>query len=74
MYSASSAAAHSQQLVSRYIYNHDIMNCTAEGVIGNHLYSGRALGITEQWDKIQLHEKLKPYWDDFVAHYERVKK
>jgi len=67
-----SAIAHSDQLVSKYIYNHDIMNCTADGVIGNHLYSGRALGLTEPWDKIQLHEKLKPYWDDIVSHYERV--
>jgi len=56
----------------RYIYNHDIMNCTAEGVVGNHLYSGRALGITAPWDMIQLHEDLKPFWNDICAHYERV--
>lgn len=57
---------------SKYIYNHDIMNCTAEGVVGNHLYSGRALGITEPWDMIQLHEDLKPLWNDISAHYKRV--
>ena len=60
------------ELVPKHIYNHDIMNCTAEGVIGNYLYSGRALGVTEPWDKIQLHEKLKPFWNDIVSHYARV--
>ena len=57
---------------SKYIYNHDIMTCTAEGVIGNHLYSGRALGITEPWDMIQLHEDLKPMWEDICTHYDRI--
>jgi len=57
---------------NKYIYNHDIMNCTAEGVIGNDLYSARALGVTEPWDMIQLHEKLKPLWKDITAHYQRV--
>ena len=54
------------------IYNHDIMNCTAEGVVGNELYSGRALGLTETWDKIQLCEELKPLWKDITAHYKRI--
>lgn len=57
---------------NKYIYNHDIMNCTAEGVIGNHLYSSRALGVTEPWDMIQLHEDLKPLWNDITEHYNRV--
>ena len=57
---------------SKYIYNHDIMNCTAEGVVGNHLYSGRALGITETWDMIQLHEDLRPLFRDICAHYQRI--
>ena len=57
---------------SKHIYNHDIMNCTAEGVVGNHLYSARALGITEPWDVIQLHEDLKPLWKDITEHYKRV--
>ena len=57
---------------NKHIYNHDIMNCTAEGVVGNHLYSGRALGLTEHWDIIQLHEDLKPFWNDITAHYDRV--
>jgi len=57
---------------NKHIYNHDIMNCTAKGVIGNHLYSGRALGLTEPWDAIQLHEDLKPLWQDITAHYQRI--
>jgi hypothetical protein len=56
----------------KYLYNHDIMNCTAEGVIGNHLYSGRALGLSEPWDLIQLHPDLEPLWQDIRAHYQRI--
>lgn len=56
----------------RYIYNHDIMNCTADGVVGNHLFSGRALGLTEQWDRIQLHPDLESQWDAIHGHYQRV--
>jgi len=57
---------------SKYIYNHDIINCTADGVVGNHLYSGRALGITEPWDIIQINEALQPMWNDITSHYERI--
>ncbi len=56
----------------KYIVNHDIMNCTAEGVVGNHLYSGRALGLSEPWDIIQLHPDLKPFWKDINEHYQRI--
>jgi len=56
----------------KYIINHDIMNCTAEGVVGNHLYSGRALGLSEPWDIIQLHPDLKPMWNDIKDHYQRI--
>lgn len=56
----------------KYILNHDIMNCTAEGVVANHLYSGRALGISEPGDIIQLHPQLRTEWDDITAHYQRV--
>ncbi|NNG13602.1 MAG: ATP-grasp domain-containing protein [Gammaproteobacteria bacterium] len=68
----SAVIARNHQAIPKYIYNHDIMNCTADGVIGNHLYSGRALGITEPWDLLQLHSDLKPLWDDIVAHYDRI--
>jgi hypothetical protein len=54
------------------IFNHDIMGCTAEGVSGNHLYSGRALAMTEPGDLIQLHPHLKPQWPFIYTHYQRV--
>ena len=60
------------ELASKIIYNHDIMNCTAEGVVGNHLYSGRALGVTQPWDKIQIHSDLQPLWEYITAHYDRI--
>jgi hypothetical protein len=54
------------------IFNHDIMGCTAEGVTGNHLYSGRALGATVPGDLIQLHPDLQPLWPQIRDHYRRV--
>jgi hypothetical protein len=54
------------------IFNHDIMSCTAEGVLGNHLYSGRVLGATEHQDMIQLHPLLKSEWDQIIKHYSRI--
>lgn len=54
------------------IINHDIMNCTAEGVAGNYLYSGRALGISEPDDVLQLHPELKSEWPAIKAHYENI--
>ena len=68
----SAVIARQQLPATKYIYNHDIMNCTDESVVGNYLYSGRALGITEPWDMIQLHEDLKPLWPDIIKHYRRV--
>lgn len=56
----------------RHVINHDIMHCTAEGVIGNQLYSGRALGLSEPWDVIQLHPDLRPLWTDITAHYDNI--
>ncbi len=68
-----SAAIEQSYLPSaRYLINHDIMHCTAEGVVGNHLYSGRALGVSEPWDMIQLHPDLQTLWPDIVAHYQRI--
>jgi len=68
-----SAAIEQSYLPSaRYIINHDIMHCTAEGVVGNHLYSGRALGLSEPWDLIQLHPELQSLWSDITAHYQRI--
>ena len=68
----SAAIAHSFLPSNKFIINHDIMQCTAEGVVGNHLYSGRALGLSEPWDLIQLHPDLEPLWPDIVSHYQRI--
>jgi len=54
------------------VYNHDVMNCTADGVSGNYLYSARALGVTRPGDKIQFHPDLKPQLKAILAHYERI--
>jgi hypothetical protein len=68
----SAAFAHAYFPSGKYIINHDIMSCTADGVAGNHLYSGRALGISEPCDTIQLHPGLKPQWPFIRAHYRRI--
>jgi len=54
------------------IFNHDIMNCTNDEVSGNYLYSGRALGLTEPGDIIQLHPMLEIEWPHITRHYERI--
>jgi hypothetical protein len=54
------------------IYNHDIMTCTHEAVDGNHLYSGRVLGMTNPEDLIQLHPDLQSEWPAITEHYHRV--
>ena len=64
--------SHGYLPAGRYVVNHDIMHCTAEGVAGNDLYSGRALGLTEPGDYIQLHPEFKPLWHDITSHYQRV--
>lgn len=56
----------------KQIFNHDIMDCTHEQVVGNYLYSGRALGLTHAGDIIQIHPILKSEWDAIVAHYDRI--
>lgn len=66
------AIDHGYLPAGKYIINHDIMNCTADGVVGNHLYSGRALGLSEPWDIIQLHPDLKPLWPHITEHYGRI--
>jgi len=69
----SAIIAHKELLrEKKYIHNHDIMTCTADGVIGNHLYSGRALGISEPWDMIQLHPELESQWEEITQHYKRI--
>jgi hypothetical protein len=67
-----SVALDQHHMAVKYVLNHDIMHCTAEGVVGNHLYSGRALGITNPRDIIQLHPDLQPLWQGIRDHYRRV--
>jgi hypothetical protein len=54
------------------IFNHDIMTCTHESVFGNHLFSGRVLGLTDIQDIVQLHPDLKSQWQAITAHYDRI--
>ena len=68
----SAVLAHNYLPAGKYILNHDIMSATAEGVVGNHLYSGRALGMTEPWDIIQLHPDLQSQWPAINDHYRRI--
>jgi hypothetical protein len=68
----SAAIAQGYQPQGKYVINHDIMNCTAEGVVGNHLYSGRALGISETWDIVQLHPLLQPLYPAISSHYKNI--
>ncbi len=54
------------------LFNHDIMNCTNENVVGNTLYSGRALGISRPDDLIQLHPDLHSEFPHIEQHYRRI--
>jgi hypothetical protein len=68
----STSVSHGYLSPGRYVVNHDIMHCTAEGIAGNDLYSGRALGLSEPEDFIQLHPRLKPLWRHITGHYRRI--
>ena len=59
-------------MTKRRIFNHDIMHCTHDAVLGNYLYSGRVLGMSEADDLIQLHPDLKPQWKTITAHYDKI--
>ncbi len=59
-------------MMRQKLFNHDIMTCTDESVLGNHLYSGRVLGLTDIEDIIQLHPELKSQWLAITAHYDRI--
>lgn len=54
------------------VFYHDIANCTADQVVGNYLYSARALGLTEPDDVILLHPDFQGELEHIVAHYERI--
>lgn len=59
-------------MTSKSIFNHDIMHCTHDAVVGNYLYSGRVLGMTESDDLIQLHPDLKSQWTAITTHYRSI--
>ena len=59
-------------MARKRIYNHDIMHCTHDAVVGNYLYSGRVLGMTEPEDLIQLHPDLKSQWTTITSHYGNI--
>lgn len=54
------------------IFNHDIMHCTHDEVVGNYLYCGRVLGMTEPGDLIQLHPDLQSQWSAILQHYNNI--
>ncbi|MEB3181618.1 MAG: ATP-grasp domain-containing protein [Nostocaceae cyanobacterium] len=54
------------------IFNHDIMNCTHESVLGNKFYSARVLGLSGSQDIIQLHPDLRSQWNAICEHYARI--
>lgn len=56
----------------RRIFNHDIMHCTHDSVVGNYLYSGRVLGMSEPEDLVQLHPDLKSQWESISNHYQNI--
>ena len=58
--------------MSHRIFNHDIIHCTHDAVLGNYLYSGRVLGMSEPEDLIQLHPDLKSQWMAITAHYDSI--
>jgi hypothetical protein len=59
-------------MTGKSIFNHDIMHCTHDAVVGNYLYSGRALGMSEPDDLIQLHPDLKSQWTAITTHYRTI--
>ena len=54
------------------IFNHDITLSTHETEPGCHLYSGRALGLTNPGDKIQIHPELASEWSAIADHYGQI--
>lgn len=54
------------------IFNHDITLSTHDTEPGTHLYSGRALGLSNPEDKVQIHPELASEWDVIAAHYAQI--
>lgn len=58
--------------VGKTIFNHDIMHCTSDDVVGNEFYSGRALCLTQPGDFIQIHPHISSEWPYITEHYDRI--
>lgn len=54
------------------IFNHDITLSTHDREVGTHLFSGRALALTQSEDKIQITPELASEWEFIVDHYAKV--
>jgi len=63
---------HFSELVGKTIFNHDIMHCTSDDVVGNQYYSGRALCLTQPGDFIQMHPHISSEWPYITEHYDRI--
>lgn len=59
-------------LMNKTLFNHDLVCCDVKDTSGNHLYSGRALGLTEPGDLIQLHPDLEKEMVFIARHYDNI--
>jgi len=59
-------------LTNKTLFNHDLLNCDSKDSSGNYLYSGRALGLTEPGDIIQLHPDLEKELVFITRHYDNI--
>lgn len=64
--------SHMQMKKDKLIYFHDVMNCVPDNLVGQYLYSGRALGLTEDEDMIQIHPDLQHEAKYIFEHYNRI--
>ena len=56
----------------RHIVNHDTADAAVGDVRANPFYAGRALGLSEPWDIIQLPPELEVLWPAITTHYDRI--
>lgn len=54
------------------IFNHDITLSTHDRAPGTHLFSGRALPLTNPGDKVQIHPALASEWEAITSHYAQI--
>jgi hypothetical protein len=54
------------------IFNHDITLSTQERSDAIRFYSGRAVGLSNPGDIVQMHPQLEAEWAAISAHYDRI--